>query len=144
MSTHAAEMPAPWRDWARRRVRRAPAPILASLNVRIGSIYTTLVPGAPELIAPELRRFLRQAYLCQPSDLRRVRSYAAANAHGIRLSIAAAAQHPDAKRLLGPEILLVLERLARDPLGLRNTWPADEPLDPLLALAATNGRPYWD
>lgn len=139
----AFEMPAPWRDWATRR-RRAPTPILASLNARIGSIYTALAPEAPEVIPRELRRFLRQTYLRQPSDLRRVRRYAAAHAHGIRLSIAAAAQHPDASRLLGPEILLVLEQLASDPLGLRDAWPAAEPLDPLLALAATNGRPYWD
>jgi hypothetical protein len=92
----------------------------------------------------EIRRFLRETYLREPADLRRVRRYAAANAQGVRLTVASAAQDPEAQQLLGPEVLLVLERLANDPFGLRDSWPTSSPLKPLLALAETNGRPYAD
>ena len=122
--------------------RRPPAPVLRSLNARVGAVYATLVPDGPDVIPSDVRRFLRREYLREPADLRRVRRYATAQARGIRLTIAAAGHHPEAKRLLGPEVLLLLERLAHDPLGLREAWPADAPLQPLLALAEANGRPY--
>lgn len=138
------EMPEQWRAWPARQRSRPPTPVLKSLNQQVSCVYASLAPGAPNAITPSLRRYLRHTYLRDPADLRRVRRYAQDHLTGIRATLRAAAYTGEALPLLGPEALLVLERLASDPLGLRQAWPINEPLAPLMALAAANGRPYWD
>lgn len=131
------------RCWQARHRSRPAQRILISLNEQLRILYEILALGAPSLISPALQRYLRQTYLREPADLRRVRRYTTDHLTGIRSTLQATAHGSDALPLLGPEVLLVLERLASDPLGLRNSWPADEPMGPLLALAEANGRPYW-
>ena len=113
------------------------------MNARLQVIYEMLGPSPVlDRLDCHLRSWLRHTYLRSPADLRRVRRYAAEHAPGVRATLATTVHDPGASVLLGPEVLLVLERLHSDPLGLRHDWPQDVPLEPLLALADANARPY--
>jgi hypothetical protein len=101
-----------------------------------------------ELVSPPVRLprtpmhgELRGRYLRTRADLERVCWYVADHIAGVRATLRAAASDPDASTLLGPEVLLVLEGLQRDPFGVRDSWPSDTTLQGLLALADANARP---
>jgi hypothetical protein len=113
------------------------------MNDRLQAIYD--LPGsAPtgDRLDGRLRRWLRRTYLRSPADLNRVRRYASEHAPGVRVTLAGAVHDPVAAALIGPEVLLILERLQADPLRLREDWPLDVAVEPLLALAGVNARPY--
>ncbi|MEJ7787576.1 MAG: hypothetical protein WKF96_22460 [Solirubrobacteraceae bacterium] len=64
--------------------------------------------------------------------------------HGISSTLRAVESDSEAAELLGPEVLLILERLHNDPFGLRAAWPDDASMRALLALADANARPFAD
>lgn len=114
----------------------------AALDACLDGLYRALLPEAADHVERALRERLRADYLRTEDDARRVRRYAEDHADGVRATLGAVASDPHASRLLGPDALLVLERLNADPHGLRDNWPEDSPIEPLLALASANARPY--
>lgn len=131
--------PVPGRGRAGRTVGQAQA---ATLDACLEAVYRALLPDARDVVDRRLRQGLRAAYFRTPADARRVRRFVETHAEGVRATLGAVVGDPDASRLLGPDALLVLERLHADPHELRDNWPDDAPLEPLLALAGANARPY--
>lgn len=140
------DMPAPWRAWAHSQRDACPdAAVLCALSARLGQVYRLVGPdGGASTMAAAQRLRLRRLYLRTPADFRRVRRYVVQHAHGVSSTLRAAESDRAAAGLLGPEVLLILERLHDDPFGLRAAWPDDASVRALLALADANARPFAD
>ena len=91
---------------------------------------------------PASRAHLRAWWARRFGDRRRLAAFVDDHRAGIATTLRSAQHDPDARRLLAPEILLVLHALEEDPSSLLAVWAQDRDTRELLALADVFGRPY--
>jgi hypothetical protein len=116
----------------------------AGLGCELARLFAELAPpgntGTP--MPPSLRAHLRTWWVRRFGDRGRLPAFVDEHRDGVVTTLRSAQHDPDARRLLSPEILLVLHALDEDPFSLLAIWPQDRDTRELLALADVFGRPY--
>jgi hypothetical protein len=92
---------------------------------------------------PALLQALLDLYAEHPRVIaRRLEDFVAENSAGVAATLDRISYQNDPARLLTPETLLVLERLAHDRSRLAARWPSSIPRSELYKLAAQTGAPF--
>jgi hypothetical protein len=86
---------------------------------------------------------LSRAY-SEPLDLvpRLIDEFMVAHGEGLCVTLESMRSEPEGRRLVRPEVLLVLERLVADPFALQVAWPPDRPIAELHFIADAFARPF--
>ena len=115
----------------------------AGLGCELARLFAELPPpGIATQMPPGLRAHLRTWWVRRFGDRGRLSAFLDEHRDGVVTTLRSAQHDEDARRLLSPEILLVLHALDEDPFSLQAAWPQDHDTRELLALADVFGRPY--
>jgi hypothetical protein len=115
----------------------------AGLGGELARLFAELAPpGIATQMPPALRAHLRTWWVQRFGDRGRLPAFLDEHRDGVVTTLRSAQHDPDVRRLLSPEILLVLHALDEDPFSLQAAWPQDHDTRELLALADVFGRPY--
>lgn len=115
----------------------------AGLGRELARLFAELAPpGTATPMSPVMRGHLRAWWARRFGDRGRLLAFVDEHRDGVVTTLRSAQHDPDARRLLAPEILLVLHALDDDPFNLQAAWPQDHDTRELLALADVFGRPY--
>lgn len=99
-------------------------------------------PYAPITMPDEQRRWVRCWSQSHAWSSDRLQAFLDEHALGLAATLDGAQHDPIARRLLAPELLLVLFALKIDPFSLRAYWPEHRNVRELLLVADLFGRPY--
>jgi hypothetical protein len=115
----------------------------AGLGCELARLFAELAPpGTAMSMPPATRAHLRTWWARRFGDRGRLSAFVHEHRDGVVTTLRSAQHDPDARRLLSPEILLVLHALDKDPFSLLAVWSRDRDTRELLALADVFGRPY--
>ncbi len=115
----------------------------AWLGSELARLFGELAPpGIATQMPPVLRAHLRTWWVRRFGDRGRLSAFIDEHRDGVVTTLRSAQHDPDARRLLSPDILLVLHALDEDPFSLLAVWSQDRDTRELLALADVFGRPY--
>jgi hypothetical protein len=115
----------------------------ARLGCELARMFAELAPTDTETaMPPALRAHLRTWWVQRFGDRGRLSAFVDEHRDGVVTTLRSAQYDPEARRLISPEILLVLHALDEDPFSLLAVWSQDRDTRELLALADVFGRPY--